>query len=65
MCGRAYSPDFLFLWPTAKISVMGGAQVISQKEPFFYWEILTVMYPLKILSFILADLELENLFELL
>lgn len=36
MCGRAYSPDFLFLWPTAKISVMGGAQVISQKQPFFY-----------------------------
>lgn len=35
MCGRAYSPDFLFLWPTAKISVMGGAQaagVLSQIE---------------------------------
>lgn len=27
MCGRAYSPDFLFLWPNARISVMGGAQV--------------------------------------
>lgn len=27
MCGRAYSPNFLFLWPNAKISVMGGAQV--------------------------------------
>jgi acetyl-CoA carboxylase carboxyltransferase component len=27
MCGRAYSPDFMFLWPNAKISVMGGAQV--------------------------------------
>lgn len=27
MCGRAYSPNFLFLWPTAKISVMGGIQV--------------------------------------
>ncbi|CAN6478605.1 unnamed protein product [Victoria cruziana] len=27
MCGRAYSPNFLFLWPTARISVMGGAQV--------------------------------------
>ncbi|XP_031492502.1 methylcrotonoyl-CoA carboxylase beta chain, mitochondrial [Nymphaea colorata] len=26
MCGRAYSPNFLFLWPTARISVMGGAQ---------------------------------------
>ncbi|KAL2344808.1 hypothetical protein Fmac_006093 [Flemingia macrophylla] len=26
MCGRAYSPNFLFLWPNARISVMGGAQ---------------------------------------
>ncbi|CAL8176571.1 unnamed protein product [Prunus armeniaca] len=27
MCGRAYSPDFMYLWPNARISVMGGAQV--------------------------------------
>ncbi|WP_087018659.1 acyl-CoA carboxylase subunit beta [Thaumasiovibrio subtropicus] len=26
MCGRAYSPDFLFCWPTAKVAVMGGEQ---------------------------------------
>lgn len=26
MCGRAYDPDFLFAWPNAKISVMGGQQ---------------------------------------
>lgn len=26
MCGRAYDPNFLFMWPTAKISVMGGEQ---------------------------------------
>eukprot|EP00270_Netrium_digitus_P009550 TRINITY_DN2907_c0_g1_i2.p1 TRINITY_DN2907_c0_g1~~TRINITY_DN2907_c0_g1_i2.p1 ORF type:complete len:121 (+),score=53.09 TRINITY_DN2907_c0_g1_i2:272-634(+) len=26
MCGRAYSPNFLFMWPNAKISVMGGEQ---------------------------------------
>ena len=26
MCGRAYSPDFLFTWPNARISVMGGDQ---------------------------------------
>lgn len=26
MCGRAYSPDFLFMWPNARISVMGGEQ---------------------------------------
>ncbi|CAH8337892.1 unnamed protein product [Eruca vesicaria subsp. sativa] len=35
MCGRSYSPDFLFMWPNAKIGVMGGAQaagVLSQIE---------------------------------
>ncbi|CAL4998811.1 unnamed protein product [Urochloa decumbens] len=35
MCGRAYSPNFLFLWPTARISVMGGMQaagVLAQIE---------------------------------
>ena len=26
MCGRAYQPRFLFMWPNAKISVMGGPQ---------------------------------------
>lgn len=26
MCGRAFSPEFLFMWPNAKISVMGGEQ---------------------------------------
>ncbi|XP_022200601.2 probable methylcrotonoyl-CoA carboxylase beta chain, mitochondrial isoform X1 [Nilaparvata lugens] len=26
MCGRAYSPNFMFMWPNARISVMGGAQ---------------------------------------
>eukprot|EP00842_Homolaphlyctis_polyrhiza_P006067 jgi/Hompol1/6461/HPOL_003431-RA len=33
MCGRAYSPRFLFTWPTSRISVMGGEQaanVLSQ-----------------------------------
>ena len=29
MCGRAYDPRFLFLWPTARISVMGGEQAAS------------------------------------
>ncbi|XP_021831724.1 methylcrotonoyl-CoA carboxylase beta chain, mitochondrial [Prunus avium] len=35
MCGRAYSPDFMYLWPNARISVMGGAQaagVLAQIE---------------------------------
>lgn len=27
MCGRAYSPDFMFIWPNARIGIMGGAQV--------------------------------------
>lgn len=26
MCGRAYSPRFMYSWPNAKISVMGGEQ---------------------------------------
>lgn len=26
MCGRAYSPNYLFMWPNARISVMGGEQ---------------------------------------
>jgi 3-methylcrotonyl-CoA carboxylase beta subunit len=33
MCGRAYEPRFLFMWPNARISVMGGEQaamVLSQ-----------------------------------
>jgi 3-methylcrotonyl-CoA carboxylase beta subunit len=26
MCGRAYDPRFLFMWPNARVSVMGGEQ---------------------------------------
>ena len=29
MCGRAYSPRFLWMWPNARISVMGGGQAAS------------------------------------
>jgi len=29
MCGRAYQPRFLFMWPNARISVMGGEQAAS------------------------------------
>ena len=29
MCGRAYSPRFLWMWPNARISVMGGEQAAS------------------------------------
>lgn len=29
MCGRAYSPRFMWMWPNARISVMGGAQAAN------------------------------------
>lgn len=29
MCGRAYSPRFLWMWPASRISVMGGNQASS------------------------------------
>merc|ERR1712151_234651 len=29
MCGRAYNPRFMFAWPNAKVSVMGGQQAAS------------------------------------
>jgi 3-methylcrotonyl-CoA carboxylase beta subunit len=35
MCGRAYSPHFMYMWPNARISVMGGDQaagVLAQVE---------------------------------
>jgi acetyl-CoA carboxylase carboxyltransferase component len=29
MCGRAYQPRFLWMWPNARISVMGGDQAAN------------------------------------
>ena len=29
MCGRAYSPRLMFMWPNARVSVMGGEQAAS------------------------------------
>lgn len=29
MCGRAYDPNLLFMWPNARISVMGGEQAAN------------------------------------
>jgi 3-methylcrotonyl-CoA carboxylase beta subunit len=29
MCGRAFGPRFLFMWPNARISVMGGEQAAA------------------------------------
>ena len=33
MCGRAFSPRFLFTWPNARISVMGGEQAARCSPP--------------------------------
>ncbi|KAK6053079.1 hypothetical protein COOONC_09416 [Cooperia oncophora] len=36
MCGRAYSPQFLFMWPNARISVMGRVQAANKEgHPYF------------------------------
>ena len=47
MCGRAYSPEFLFAWPNARISVMGGDQaagVLAQVRPLeLLADLITVM----------------------
>ena len=32
MCGRAYSPRFMWMWPNAKIGVMGGEQLQKVME---------------------------------
>jgi 3-methylcrotonyl-CoA carboxylase beta subunit len=32
MCGRAYGPRFLWMWPNARISVMGGEQAATVME---------------------------------
>ena len=29
MCGRAYAPRLMFMWPNARISIMGGEQAAS------------------------------------
>lgn len=39
MCGRAYSPNFMYMWPNARISVMGGEQaagVLAQVREWKY-----------------------------
>ncbi len=32
MCGRAYAPRFLWMWPNARISVMGGEQAATRDD---------------------------------
>jgi acetyl-CoA carboxylase carboxyltransferase component len=51
MSGRAYSPRFLFAWPTAKIAVMGGEQAAK------------VLYKIKISKLgNISDKEKENIY---
>jgi 3-methylcrotonyl-CoA carboxylase beta subunit len=42
MCGRAYDPRFLFTWPNARISVMGGEQaaqtLLTVKRDQLAWQ---------------------------
>lgn len=54
MCGRAYSPDFMFAWPMSKLSVMGGEQAakvmtmikkdLSKEESENYYQKLKTKY---------------------
>ena len=44
MCGRAFSPNFLFMWPNARISVMGGAQAASVLSQVTHCCFPTLMY---------------------
>lgn len=59
MCGRAYDPRFLWMWPNARIAVMGGEQAAgvlvtvqqqarekSGKEPLTQEEILAIKSPM-------------------
>jgi len=48
MCGRAFDPRFLYMWPTGKISVMGGEQAVG---------VLTELQKLKYKSISKDDLE--------
>ena len=55
MCGRAYSPRFMYMWPNARISVMGGeqaasvlAQVSKGSDGEFTW-LITVTFHARIL----------------
>jgi 3-methylcrotonyl-CoA carboxylase beta subunit len=36
MCGRAYGPRFLYVWPNRRISVMGGEQVAGMLAQVSY-----------------------------
>lgn len=66
MCGRAYDPRFLFMWPNARISVMGGEQAatvlatVKQQQLERKGETLTAADIEKIKAPILAKYDKES-----
>ncbi|XP_014287114.1 methylcrotonoyl-CoA carboxylase beta chain, mitochondrial [Halyomorpha halys] len=66
MCGRAYSPRFLYIWPNARISVMGGEQAagvmtqIAQEQHKRKNKIMTAEEEKKISEPILSQFEKES-----
>ena len=47
MCGRAYSPRLMFMWPNARIAVMGGDQaagVLSSVRVVYYTLYHIILY---------------------
>jgi hypothetical protein len=42
MSGRAYSPAFMYMWPNARISVMGGEQAASVLAQVGGWSVWSV-----------------------
>ena len=66
MCGRAYQPRLLFMWPQAKISVMGGEQAagvllqVKKDQVARHGEELTAAQEAAIVEPILAKYETEG-----
>ena len=55
MCGRAYDPRFVFMWPNSRISVMGGPQAADVLATVKQDQMSRESLPL------MSDYELENL----
>jgi acetyl-CoA carboxylase carboxyltransferase component len=66
MCGRAYGPRFLFMWPNSRISVMGGEQAahtllqVKQEQLARQGKALTAEEEQAILAPVLAKYEEES-----
>ena len=59
MCGRAYSPNFLFMWPNARISVMGGDQAAGVLATV-HTNLLCMLLSLHTVSFIIVGNNINN-----